>query len=189
LVSTLIEAPVLLLLSGGIDSSTLLTFYRRRKARLICVHYQYGQPCQESELKAAEDVTHLSRDDLKVVEMGFPMSVRRNELLGRNAFFVLAAASLGFSPARIALGIHRGTGYYDCTEEFVNEMQRILDGYHSGTVRLEAPFLGFSKKDIINYGRKNGVPIALTYSCQRKNAPPCGECPPCNDRRELLGHL
>lgn len=179
----------MLLLSGGIDSSTMLKFYLRQKTRLLCIHYQYGQPAAESELNAAENITHLYQVELNVIQLTFPMSARRDELLGRNALFVLAAASMGSSPSRIALGLHRGTGYYDCTEDFVKDMRGILDGYHAGTVRLETPFLTFYKKDIITYGKQIGVPFALTYSCQRKNTPPCEECPSCIDRRELLRHV
>jgi 7-cyano-7-deazaguanine synthase len=113
--------------------------------------------------------------------------MRGYEFLGRNALFVLAAGSLGPPPLRVSLAINRGPEYYDISPRFLIDCQRMLDGYFGGTVVLEAPFVDYSKKDIIRYCKRRKVPLNITYSCQKKNSPPCGRCPTCLDRERYLG--
>jgi 7-cyano-7-deazaguanine synthase len=64
-------------------------------------------------------------------------------------------------------------------------MQRVLDGYHGGTMYVEAPFLEFSKRDIFDYCLDNGVPVGLTFSCERGSDRPCRQCASCKDRMAL----
>lgn len=182
------ELPVSLLASGGIDSTALIDFYLRRNVEVRCIHFQYGQPSSESEREAVAKVCNYYRVENTIIHMGFPITKRKDEFLGRNALFVLIASSLQLPPTRIALGIHYGSEYYDCTRAFIDDCQHMLDGYFAGTVNLEAPFIDFSKRDIIEYCNINNVPINLTYSCQRQNNTPCGRCNSCRDRQELFGH-
>ena len=101
--------------------------------------------------------------------------------------FILAACSVKQPPFRVAIGIHTGTPYYDCTKAFLDDCQRILDGYFSGTVGVEAPFLKHWKSDIIQYAKENKVPLDLTYSCLMQDKQPCGKCSSCKDRQKFLG--
>ena len=66
----------------------------------------------------------------------------------------------------ISMGIHSGTNYYDCSEAFLREINRILEGYSDGRVVLAAPFLKWDKRMIYDYILDNGLPIHLTYSCE-----------------------
>ena len=175
----------MLLMSGGIDSTALLDFYLRDYSNIECVHFQYGQPNAESERNSVEKITDYYKVKTRVIDIKIPMAQRNDELIGRNTFFVLAVGALGIAPSRIAIGIHSDSDYYDCSKEFLNDCQRILDGYFAGVVKLEAPFIDFTKSDIINYSKKYSVPLELTYSCYRQNYPPCGECPSCLDRLML----
>lgn len=179
--------PVVVLASGGIDSTALIHRYTAAREHVRIVHFQYGQPSGRSEYKSINLVSGHYGLKAKVVRLGFKMVLRGNELLGRNALFVLIAASLTPPPARISLGIHRGPEYYDISPGFVTDCQRVLDGYYGGTVSLEAPFLNNTKSDIIGYCKRKRIPMHLTYSCQMKNSPPCGRCPSCLDRKEYLG--
>ena len=181
------QPPVVVLMSGGLDSTALINFYLRRRANVKCVHFQYGQPNSLSEAKAVKEVSEYYGVEARVAELQFPLMTRQNELVGRNTAFVLGASCLGQPPTRIALGIHSGTEYYDCSKWFVDDCQRILDGYFGGTVRVEAPFLNFGKGGIAEYCKANDVPIHLTYSCQRQNYPPCGACSSCQDRTKFVG--
>ncbi|MBA3703528.1 MAG: 7-cyano-7-deazaguanine synthase, partial [Rubrobacteraceae bacterium] len=88
-------------------------------------------------------------------------------ILGRNAFLVTAA--LMEKPASvsvIATGIHSGTGYADCSPEFATKIQAVLNIYEEAHVQLAAPFLDWTKADIIKYCSMKEVPVALTYSCE-----------------------
>jgi 7-cyano-7-deazaguanine synthase len=172
----------ILLLSGGIDSTALLHYLLGKKRDVLCVHFQYGQSNDISEKKSVEKITSYYKCDLKIINLEFPKSLRKNELIGRNTYFILAGSSLGFSPAIIYLGIHKGTDYYDCSNRFIKDVQNILDGYFAGTVQIETPFINNDKSDIISYCEKNNVPLNMTYSCLIKNFPPCGKCSSCLER-------
>lgn len=180
------KVKVLLLASGGIDSTALLNLYVSNKEDLECIHFQYGQPSAKSEKHSVEKIAEYYDVKLKTIDLSLPINRRKYEFLGRNALFVLLASSLSVIPLRISLGIHSGSNYYDSTKNFLMDCQQLLDGYFNGVVRIEAPFLEYDKKDIIKYSKKNKVPLDLTYSCLTKNFPPCGDCPSCLDRRDLL---
>lgn len=167
-------------------SAALLSFYLSRGAEVRGVHFDYGQPSVARERRS---VLALSRHYGVMVEttcLGFTVSRTESEYHCRNALLILAAASAA-PRARlgIAIGIHAGSPYYDCTPAFIGDMQRVLDGYHGGTMRVEAPFLEFSKRDVFDYCLGNGVPVYLTFSCERGSDRPCKRCPSCKDRMAL----
>ena len=67
----------------------------------------------------------------------------------------------------IALGIHHGTVYYDCSEKFLKQTQDIFDEYTERTIKLGAPFLNFNKKEIWDYCQIEKVPyLNSSYSCE-----------------------
>lgn len=178
--------PVLVLLSGGIDSAALVHYYRSQGTPVYGLYVQYGQPVAEREAKAAEAIAAHYRIYLMRAQIQPPLARRGDEFLCRNALLVLVAcANLPPGVNRVALGIHSGTLYYDCSQGFVADMQRMLDGYFNGTVTVETPFLKWSKQEVYSYCRNHRVPVALTYSCERNNDEPCGQCPSCHDRRRL----
>jgi 7-cyano-7-deazaguanine synthase len=176
---------VLLLSSGGVDSTALLDFYLRTRNEVECLHFQYGQKNAKSEKEAFNKILSHYKVNGRIIDLGFVPCKSSYEVSCRNALFVLIAASINESPLRLALGIHEDSRYYDCSRRFIDDCQKILDGYFAGTVRVEAPFIGFKKSEIIVYCKNFKVPTNLTYSCLRQNSPPCGQCPACLDNKEL----
>lgn len=177
---------VLVLLSGGIDSAALVHYYRSQNTPVFGLHVQYGQPVAEREAQAAKAIAAHYGIELRIAQIKPPLARRGDEYFCRNAILVLiACANLSPGVNRVTLGIHSGTIYYDCSQGFMADMQRLLDGYFSGTVTVEAPFLRWSKLEVYQYCMSHGVPVDLTYSCERNNDKPCGQCPSCYDRRRL----
>lgn len=87
---------------------------------------------------------------------------------GRNALLLLTAlTSFKHSFGLISIGIHSGTNYVDCNTNFVNQLQNIFDLYCDGQLIIDAPFLNWTKPQIWNFCIEKGVPIHLTYSCER----------------------
>jgi 7-cyano-7-deazaguanine synthase len=172
---------VTLLLSGGIDSTALLYFYLEQGQRVQCMHFSYGQRNEKSELDASKKIANYYNVDLFNIKIDFPLQYKKDEILFRNLFLVLSAASFSKSTSRISIAVHGGTDYYDCSQKFIDHCQNILDGYFMGGIRLEAPFLLNQKEDILEYSNKNSIPLALTYSCLKSNSP-CGECKSCLQR-------
>lgn len=149
------------------------------------VFVDYGQPAALSEWEAAEQVASFYGIPVKRIDLGFNLPSTEGEFFGRNAILVLAAAgATDERPLTIALGIHALAEYYDTTPLFAKHMQRILDGYSGGGVQVRVPFVSDTKSDVIRIAVERGVPLKLTYSCERQNAPSCCECPSCLDRIE-----
>jgi 7-cyano-7-deazaguanine synthase len=64
-------------------------------------------------------------------------------------------------------------------------MQSVVDEYTNGNVKIDAPFLTWSKKMVYEYSICKNVPIDITYSCELNGSIPCGQCASCLDRKEL----
>jgi 7-cyano-7-deazaguanine synthase len=142
-----------------------------------------GNQMHIAKPQAVKSICDYYGVELKTIRLGFRLR-RDYEFLGRNTIFVIVAASLGPALFRISIGINRGPEYYDITQTFVSDCQKVLDGYFGGTVIIEAPFVNYSKREIIDFSRRRRVPLNLTFSCQEKNEPPCGKCPSCMDRKK-----
>ncbi len=176
----------LVLLSGGIDSAATLSLYKRQGADLSAVHFDYHQPARRSEWAAASSIAEYYNVPVSRFRFSMKLGCQNGEFFARNALFVLAAAAtVGHGPLVVAAGIHDGSPYYDTTASFVRDIQRLLDGYGGGTITFAAPFLGASKQEIVKSARRHRIPLRLTYSCERRGAPPCGQCRSCRDRKEL----
>ena len=183
-----VEKRCVVLMSGGIDSSATLVVCQELGATISGMFVDYGQPAARSEWESAQRIARHYQIEIDRVELGFKLAAVRGEFFGRNALFVLTAAgAITERPLTIALGIHALTDYYDTTPLFVKHMERLLNGYSGGSVTLSAPFLADTKTEIIQYAMEKSVPLHLTYSCERQNAPACGECPSCRDRIEING--
>lgn len=178
---------VLVLFSGGVDSTALVHFYLNNGYIVNGLHIQYGQKNKDSELKAVKEISDHYNIDVTIINLELNFNKNNNEYIFRNSLFInLAAATLQENFFRISLGIHSGVPYYDSSEMFLSDIQRVADGYFSGTVLIEAPFLHFGKQEIFKYCIENNVPIEKTYSCESREFLPCGKCLSCMDRRKLL---
>lgn len=174
---------VTVLLSGGIDSAATIAAFRKQHAALDAMFIDYGQPSRQSEWEAAQAIGHHYRIEVVRVKLGFRLTSRDGEYFARNALLTLAAAATRpLDPVVVAMGLHSSMPYYDTTPSFVADVQRLLDGYSGGTVTLAAPFLEMTKKAVVQFARRHRVPLHLTYSCERRNAPACGQCRSCDDR-------
>ncbi len=74
-------------------------------------------------------------------------------------------------------------GYWDCTPEFVDRINAVLALNRVRPVSVQAPFVAFSKADIVRLGAQLGVDFSNTWSCYRGVPPACGACPTCVERQ------
>ena len=174
------------LLSGGIDSASCVAFYVQLGHVVTAIFVDYGQPvCEQEERSAAAIAAHYNLP-LRKVRCTGPEPNYAGEITGRNALLVFAA--LLFHPIRpgvLALGIHHGTTYYDCSESFAVDLGRIISGYTDGQVALGVPFLSWNKQMIMQYASEVNLPIELTWSCEVGPTTACGKCLSCKDRERL----
>ncbi len=106
----------------------------------------------------------------------------------RNGLFLSSAASMALSLGCSVLyyGAHHddwaGNAYPDCSQDFVDAMNHAIVEGTGGELRMEAPFVQWSKADIVKRGLELGVPYELTWSCYEGGEKPCGVCGTCIDR-------
>ena len=177
---------VLVLLSGGVDSSTCIGYYRAKGFLIAALFVDYGQPAARPERAAARTICRHYSVPLRSVSIRGLKLPRSGYIPGRNALLVATALSCPpTAPASIALGIHDGTTYPDCGAIFHDAGQRLADIYSAGALRIVAPFLDWNKGQIIQYATSIRVPLSATYSCESGRKPPCRRCSSCRDRSDL----
>ena len=183
-----------ILLSGGLDSATVLAMAQSEGRECHALSVVYGQR-HAVELEAAQRVAaargvaeHVVHPlDLRV----FGASALTSDLAvpkdavgtpgipityvpARNTIFL--ALALGYAEAREAEEIWIGvnavdsSGYPDCTKPFISAFQQVIwngtrSGVERGLPRLVAPLIDMTKADIIRSGVALGVDYALTHSC------------------------
>ena len=177
---------VLVLSSGGIDSTACINFYKKADFDVDCLFVDYGQLSNERELSSIKKIANHFKVEFKTVKILSHSKYQRGEVLGRNAFLIFTAL-MNFRKKNglVALGLHKGTPYYDSSNKFIEEIQEIVDKYSKGTVKINVPFIEFNKKEIYDYCIMEKIPLAYTYSCESGKKQPCGECSTCKDLVEI----
>jgi len=175
-----------LMVSGGLDSSTLLA---SRDDIGMCVFVDYGQEQIEKEFEAVSKLGLRFNMPAHVLETqipGEPASYSFN-LSGRNTILATLGAAVaksrGFAGVVMGINADDHEAYPDCRPEWVTAMNEVLR--LSDLPLLEAPFLHLTKADIFKLAIESGLPIDETTSCYRGND--CGECGACEVRAKCLG--
>ena len=203
-----------ILLSGGLDSATMVAMAQAQGHRCYTMSFDYGQR-HRAELDAAARVAR----DLSVVEhkvIGLNLNGIGGSALTDSSIDVPEAPSEGipltYVPARntvflsLALGwaevlnardIFIGVnaldynGYPDCRPEYVESFERMANlatkaGVEGQSFRIQAPLQNMSKADIVKAGVGLGVDYALTVSCYQADdaGRACGKCDACRLRAE-----
>ena len=183
-----------ILLSGGLDSATVLAIAKSEGRECLALSIVYGQRHRveiEAAKRVAEAIGVAEHDihplDLRVFgasaltsdidvpkdAVGAP-GIPVTYVPARNTIFL--ALALGYAEARDAKEIWIGvnaldsSGYPDCRPEFIDAFQQVIwKGTRSGVEhhepRLVAPLLHMTKADIIRRGTELGVNYAITHSC------------------------
>lgn len=204
----------MVLLSGGVDSSTALALALKKDPNVIAVSFTYNQSHEKMEMKAAQDIADYYQVkrlviDLATIFKGSHSSLNRanhmaitegdyakqespnTEVEFRNGVFIAILASLAkqYGADEVFFGAHQddsGTIYPDCSPEFIQAMDLAVQLGTGHQVSLSAPFKQVTKATIVKIGLELGVPYALTYSCYEGTNPPCGKCGTCIDRRKAF---
>lgn len=177
---------VTVLLSGGIDSSTCLAYFLNEGVDAEAVFISYGQVASDRELRAAKAICRYFRVPLRIICINQSTRKGPGLIIGRNAFLVCAAVlEAGRNSGIVAIGIHSGTRYRDCSPLFVKQLQRLFDVCTGGAIQISAPFVRWTKRDIWEVAMRLKVPLSVTYSCERGGNQPCGKCDSCFDLESL----
>lgn len=110
----------------------------------------------------------------------------------RNGLFLASAASIALSKGCEVLvyGAHAddavGFAYPDCSPAFHQAMNAALYEGSGHQLRVEAPFIHWTKSQVVRKGLELGVPYHLTWSCYQGGERPCGKCGTCLDRAKAF---
>ena len=201
------------LLSGGLDSATVLAWARAEGYAPVALSFDYGQR-HAAELRAAArlaaaagcehvafplDLGRFGASALTDAAIGVPegpaAGIPATYVPARNTVFLSVALAL--AEARgirdLCLGVNAVdySGYPDCRGEFLAAFARLAElgtkaGAEGRGFRIHAPLLELSKAEIIRLGARLGVDYAPTVSCYRADGGgrACGRCESCRLRRE-----
>lgn len=201
------------LLSGGLDSATVLAAAVRDGYTCHALSFAYGQR-HAAELAAAARVAGvLGATDHKILNLDLSafggsaltdrnIPVPEQPAVGipityvpaRNTVFL--AVALGWAEVLAAQDIFIGvnavdySGYPDCRPEFIAAFERLAGlatraGIEGGKLRIRAPLIKLSKAQIVALGTELGVDYSLTVSCYQatEEGLACGRCDSCRLRR------
>lgn len=208
------EKRAVILLSGGLDSATILAMANAEGFTCYTMAFDYGQR-HRAELVAAERVSQaLGAREHKVVGLNLngiggsaltdsSLAVPEGPTEGipityvpaRNTTFL--ALALGWAEVLEASDIFIGvnavdySGYPDCRPEFIEAFERTANlatraGVEGAGFKIRAPLQNLSKAQIIQAGVQLGVDYALTISCYQANSQglACGKCDSCRLRAQ-----
>ncbi len=202
------------LVSGGLDSATVLAMAMAEGVECYSLAFDYGQR-HRAELDASREIsvalgckTHkvvtldmraiggsaLTDENIDVpVELGVGIPV--TYVPARNTVFLSLA--LGWAEVIGANSIHIGvnavdySGYPDCRPEFISAFETVANlatqvGVEGQKMRIHTPLMTMSKADIITYGMALGLDYSKTVSCYQasNNGLACGLCDSCRLRAE-----
>jgi len=180
------SSQVLVLLSGGLDSLACLNYYLDRNYSTIALFVDYNQASRKQESKAVKKICGHYKIPLITVDIKGINKTENGYIQGRNAF-LLYTALLKFNLPKgiISIGIHASSDYSDCSKFFISRIQETFDIYTQGRIRIDAPFVNWSKGEIWQYSKDNNIPVDLAYSCELGLKQPCGICLSCIDLEAL----
>ena len=200
----------LIILSGGMDSVTMLYEYRDRIE--LALTFDYGSNHAENEIACAR--LHCERLGIRhiIIPLDFMHRYFTSSLLQggdaipeghytsenmastvvpfRNGIMLSIAFGMAESNGLkvVMIANHGGdhTIYPDCREEFIQAMSQAMTAGTDTDVRVFAPYTNITKSDIARHGRDLGLDYSETWSCYKGGKVHYGKCGTCIERREAL---
>lgn len=149
-----------------------------------------------SEIFKYSDCSLLVHSESEIPHESYEQQIKKNDGMPvstyvpfRNGLFLASAASIALSKdcQVIFYGAHSddaaGSAYPDCSEAFNKAMNEAIFEGSGKQLHIEAPFVTWTKKDVVKKGLELGVPYELTWSCYEGKDKPCGICGTCIDRK------
>jgi len=201
------------LLSGGLDSATVLYLAQNKGYEVTCLIFDYGQH-HKKEIEAAKRIAREAKAGYRIEKirlawggsslLGSGSKIPRHHkrrlnqvpstyVPARNIIFLSFALSFAEASGASAVFIGAHTqdysGYPDCRPEFLKAFRRAAalgtaSGVNKRGIRIIAPLINKNKSGIIKAGLKLGVPYHLSWSCYEGKEAPCGRCDSCYYREK-----
>ena len=203
---------IVVLLSGGLDSSTVTGIAKQSKAKIFGLSFDYGQR-HKKELDSASIIAkHFDIEEFKIIKLDLSLwggssltdkqkkipieGIETNKIPntyvpGRNTIFISVALSYAeaIDADYIGLGVNAldYSGYPDCRPDYIKKFQELADlankrGRENNPIQLWTPLIDLNKEEIIELSFANNVPLDKTWSCYSGKSKPCGKCDSCRIR-------
>ncbi|MBP3689098.1 MAG: 7-cyano-7-deazaguanine synthase QueC [Bacteroidaceae bacterium] len=200
----------LIVVSGGMDSVTMLYEYRERIA--LAVTFDYGSNHAKNEIACAS--LHCERLGIRhiIIPLEFMHRYFTSSLLQgaeavpegrydaenmastvvpfRNGIMLSIACGMAesYGLKRVMIANHGGdhTIYPDCREDFIRKMSLAMTAGTDSKIEIFAPYTNISKSDIARHGRMLGLDYSETWSCYKGGEVHCGKCGTCIERKEAM---
>lgn len=201
---------IVIIVSGGMDSVTMLHEYRERIA--LAVTFDYGSNHAQREIECARwNCNQLGIEHI-VIPLGFIGQYFQSSLLQgagaipeghytaesmkstvvpfRNGIMLAVACGLAESRGlhHVMIANHSGDHaiYPDCRADFISEMSAAMQAGTDKKVTVIAPYTHIDKAEIARRGHSIGVDYTHTYSCYKGDEKHCGRCGTCIERKEAF---
>lgn len=200
----------IIIVSGGMDSVTLLCEYKDRIA--VGVSFDYGSNHNAREIPFAREHCEMLGIEHIVIDLAFMPKYFKSSLLDgadaipeghyaddnmkstvvpfRNGIMLSIAAGIAESRGLkyVMMANHSGdhTIYPDCRQEFVNAMNEATKAGTFPGIEILAPYTGITKADIARRGKALGIDYSKTWSCYKGGEHHCGKCGTCMERKEAM---
>ncbi|WP_455536565.1 7-cyano-7-deazaguanine synthase QueC [Prevotella koreensis] len=200
----------IIIVSGGMDSVTLLCEYKDRIA--VGVSFDYGSNHNAREIPFARQHCEILGIEHIVIDLAFMPKYFKSSLLDgadaipeghyaddnmkstvvpfRNGIMLSIAAGIAESRGLkyVMMANHSGnhTIYPDCSQEFVNAISEATKAGTFPGIEILAPYTGITKADIAHRGKALGIDYSKTWSCYKGGEHHCGKCGTCMERKEAM---
>ncbi|MCH9690798.1 MAG: 7-cyano-7-deazaguanine synthase QueC [Gammaproteobacteria bacterium] len=206
------EKKAVILLSGGLDSATVLAMAKAENYRCFAIGFDYGQRHRAELLAAQRVAVGLGAEEYKVVKLDLRaiggsaltdnnIDVPEQEVKGipityvpaRNTVFLSIAMGwaevLGTQDIFIGVNAVDYSGYPDCRPDFIAAFEAMANlatraAVEGARLHIHAPLMKLSKADIVRCGTNLGVDYSLTVSCYQAqvDGAACRVCDSCRLR-------
>lgn len=198
------------IISGGMDSALSAKIAQIEGYEIIALHFNYGQRTQSKELECFRKIalcvnasetyeidlpffeqigaSALTDKSIEVPTGGLEEGVPVTYVPFRNGIFLSIAAAVAEKHGAQALFIgvveEDSSGYPDCRESYITQMQKAINlGTKDEThLEIKMPLVSLKKSQIVQRSLALGVPLEHTWSCYKAEEKACGVCDSCRLR-------
>lgn len=197
-----------IVLSGGLDSTTCMGIAKGEGYDLYPITFHYGQRHNREVEQAVEVGKYYNVEDHRIVDLTFLKDIGGSALTdekvdvpteaeegipvtyvpARNMIFLSLASAyaevIGATAVYTGVSAVDFSGYPDCRPEFIKSMEETINlatkaGVTGKNISVETPLIHLSKKETIEKGLSLDVPYELTTSCYNGKETACGKCDSC----------
>jgi len=197
---------ILLIFSGGQDSTTCLYWAKKKFSEVECLFFNYGQK-HKIELESAKKISKLANVKLHILDIPTFQQIGNSSLTnselknptgevkenkipisfvpGRNIIFISFAAAFCYDKNinNIVTGVCQAdySNYPDCREIFIKSLNKTINLGMENNFKIHTPLMNLTKSGIVKlaYDLNAYDIMAYTHTCYNGKEKPCGICPAC----------